>query len=251
MAALRHALGSVIFAFAGATWGAHPFVTDDTRTQGAGNSELQLGSQFIRTTDNGTTLSAFQFAPQLSYGIVDTVDIQLRPNYNTFFSTGADPQRASGFGDVFAGFKWRFLEVGDWSSAVGAGSGFPVGNAARRLDAGQTTPFAYLTAMWAAEPLQLQATVGAIRNATIPAGRAWIAHVSAAALWTPQSGLQLGLDILADQHPLRSVAQWPAAALIGCIYTLTPFLDVDLGYQRRLNQSAPDNQYLLGATFRW
>ena len=65
------------------------------------------------------------------------------------------------------------------------------------------------------------------------------------------SGLQVGVDILADQHPLKSVAQWPAAALIGCIYTVTPFLDLDAGYQRRLNQSAPDNQYLLGATIRW
>jgi hypothetical protein len=49
----------------------------------------------------------------------------------------------------------------------------------------------------------------------------------------------------------RSAAQWPAAALIGFIYTATPFLDLDCGYQRRLNRSAPDNEYLLGATFRW
>jgi hypothetical protein len=251
MATLRHALGGVILAFAGASWGAHPFVTDDPRTQGTGKFELQLGSQFTRTTDDGTTLSAFQFAPQLSYGLVDTVDIQLRPNYNSFFSTGMDPQRASGFGDVFAGFKWRFFETGNWSSAIGAGSGFPVGNVGRGLDAGQTTPFAYLIAMWAAEALQLQSTVGAIRNAALPEGRAWLAHVSAAVLWKPQSGLQIGVDILADQHPLKSVAQWPAAALIGCIYTVTSFLDLDVGYQRRLNQSAPDNQYLLGATFRW
>ncbi len=251
MTVLPHALGIAILAFAGASWGAHPFVTDDTRTQGSGNFELQLGSQFTRTTDDGTTLSAFQFAPQLSYGLVDTVDIQLRPNYNSYFTTGADPQRASGFGDVFAGFKWHFVEDGAWSGAIGAGSGFPTGNAARGLDAGQATPFAYLTAMWATETLQLQATVGAIRNAAIPAGRSRLAHISAAALWKPQPGLQLGVDILVDQHPLQSVAQWPAAALVGCIYTLTSFVDLDLGYQRRLNQSAPDNQYLLGATFRW
>ncbi len=251
MATLRHALGSLILAFAGATWAAHPFVTDDARTQGAGKFELQLGSQFTRTADDGTTLSAFQFSPQLSYGLVDTVDIQLRPNYNSYFTTGVDPQRASGFGDVFAGFKWRFFEAGDWSSAITAGSGFPTGNAARGLDAGQTTPYAYLIAMWATESLQLQSTVGAIRNAAIPAGRAWLAHLSAAVLWTPQVGWQVGVDVLVDQHPFKSVAQWPAAALIGGIYTVTPFLDVDLGYQRRLNQSAPDNQYLLGATFRW
>jgi hypothetical protein len=255
MAASRLVLGCVaLLACAKFAWGAHPFVTDDAKTQGDGNFELQLGTQFTRTTDNGTTLSAFQFAPQLSYGIVDTVDLQIRPYYNAYnvdFSTGADPKRASGFGDVFAGVKWRFFEDGNWTSAVGVGSGFPTGNAARGLDAGQDTPFAYLTTMWATEMFQVQSTVGAIRNAALPDGRAWLAHVSAAAIWKPRRGMQIGIDVITDQNPFRSAAQWPAAALAGLIYSVTSFLDLDLGYQRRLNHSAPDNQYLLGATFRW
>jgi hypothetical protein len=252
MAASRLALACmVLLACAKAAWAAHPFVTDDARTQGQGNFELQLGTQFIRTAGDATTLSAFQVVPQLSYGLVDSVDLQLRPNYNIGFSTGAVPQRASGFGDVFAGVKWRFFEDGNWASALGAGSGFPTGNAARGLDAGQATPFAYLTTMWATEVLQVQSTVGAIRNAALPDGRAWLAHVSAAVLWMPRPGLQLGVDVITDQNPLRSAAQWPAAALAGFIYSVASFLDLDMGYQRRLNHSAPDNQYLFGATFRW
>jgi hypothetical protein len=252
MAASRFVLGCVaLLACAKFAWAAHPFITDDAKTQGEGNFELQLGTQFTRTTDNGTTLSAFQFAPQLSYGIVDTVDLQIRPNYNVDFSTGADPQRASGFGDVFAGVKWRFFEAGKWTGAVGVGSGLPTGNADRGLDAGQATPFAYLIGMWTSEILQVQSTVGAIRNAALPDGRAWLAHVSAAALWKPRPGLQIGIDVITDQNPLQSAAQWPAAALAGLIYSVTSFLDLDLGYQHRLNHSAPDNQYLLGATFRW
>ena len=194
---------------------AHPFITDDAKTQGKGNFELQLGTQFIRTGDDGATLSAFQFSPQLSYGVVDTVDLQIRPNYNVAFTTGDDPQRASGFGDVFAGVKWRFFEQGEWSGAVGAGSGFPVGNAGRGLDAGQSTPFAYLIGMYAMEKIQIQSAVGAIRNAAIPDGRGWLAHVSAAALWKPQPQLQVGIEVIADQHPIKSTAQWPASTLIG------------------------------------
>ena len=252
MAATRRALGwMALLACANLAWGAHPFVTDDAKTQGAGKFELQLGTQFTRSADDGTTVSAFQFAPQLSYGLVDTVDLVLRPNYNVDFATGMDPQRASGFGDVFAGFKWRFFEQGEWATALAAGSGFPTGNAARGLDAGQATPFAYLIAMWTTESLQVTSAVGAIRNAALPDGRAWLAHVSAAVLWKPRDGLQLGIDVIADQNPVRAAAQWPAAALVGFIYTATPFLDLDLGYQRRLNHSAPENQYLLGATLRW
>lgn len=252
MAVSRHALGCImLLACVEAAFGAHPFITDDPKTQGKGNFELQLGTQFIRTGDDGATLSAFQFSPQLSYGVVDSVDLQIRPNYNVAFSTGVDPQRASGFGDVFVGVKWRFCEEGDWSGAVGAGSGFPVGNAGRGLDAGQSTPFAYLIGMYATEKIQIQSAVGAIRNAAIPDGRGWLGHVSAAALWKPQPHLQVGIEVVADQNPIKSTAQWPAGTLVGLIYTVATFLDLDLGYQRGLNRSAPDNQYLFGATFRW
>jgi hypothetical protein len=252
MAKLRRALNCIVFlGFAKLAYAAHPFITDDPKTQGKGNFELQLGTQFSRTGNDGTTLSAFQFSPQLSYGLVDTVDLQIRPNYNVAFSTGVDPQHASGFGDVFAGVKWRFFDSGALTSAIGAGSGFPVGNAARGLDAGQSTPFAYLIGMYATEAIQIQSAVGAIRNAAIPDGRGWLAHVSAAALWRPRPGLQVGIDVIADQNPIKSAAQWPAGALVGLIYTVTKFLDLDVGYQRGLNQSAPDNQYLFGATFRW
>jgi hypothetical protein len=125
-----------------------------------------------------------------------------------------------------------------------------VGNAGRGLDAGQTTPFAYLDRH---APRKDTDPVGggAIRNAAIPDGRGWLAHVSAAALWKPLPQLQVGIEVTADQHPIKSTAQWPASTLIGLIYTVSKFLDLDVGYQHGLNRSALDNQYLFGATFRW
>jgi hypothetical protein len=252
MAQSRRVLGgTLLFACAGLAWAAHPFVTDDTATQGRGNFELQLGAQFTRTSNDVSTLSAFQFAPQLSYGVDDTVDVQLRPNYNVDFNNGADPQRASGFGDIFVGLKWRFFEQGEWTGAATIGTGLPVGNGNRGLDAGQSTPYAYLIAMRSTETLQIQASIGAIRNAAISDGRAWLAHFSTAVLWTPRPKWQLGLDIVADQNPLKSNAQWPVATLAGFIYSVTRSVDLDAGYQRGLNRSAPDNQYLVGATIRW
>jgi hypothetical protein len=252
MAESRRVLGgAALFACAGLAWAAHPFVTDDTATQGTGNFELQLGAQFTRTQNDMATQSAFQFAPQLSYGVNDAVDVQVRPNYNVEFTTGIDPQRASGFGDVFAGLKWRFLEQGDWTSALTIGTGLPVGNGNRGLDAGRSTPYVYLIAMRSTQTLQIQASVGAIRNAAIDNGRPWLAHLSVASLWTPRPKWQLGLDVIADQNPLRSSPQWPVAMLAGFIYSVTRSLDLDAGYQRGLNHSAPANQYLVGATVRW
>jgi hypothetical protein len=90
-----------------------------------------------------------------------------------------------------------------------------------------------------------------IHNINAPGAREWLGHASAVALWTVRQGVKLGLDIAADQNPLRAASQWPAVVLLGTIYTLSPAWDIDAGYQRGLNHSAPQNQFLVGATLRW
>jgi hypothetical protein len=56
---------------------AHPMLTEDTGTQGAGRFELELGMAVTR--DHETR--AFEFGPQLAYGIGQTVDLIVRPTW--------------------------------------------------------------------------------------------------------------------------------------------------------------------------
>src|SRR5215831_5803372 len=70
-------LACSLMTLATAAHAAHPFITDDTNTQGTGKFELQLGSQYTRTDVNGVTLADFQFAPQLSYGVAEPIDLIL------------------------------------------------------------------------------------------------------------------------------------------------------------------------------
>jgi len=229
---------------------AHPFITDDTNTQGAGHFELQLGTQYTRTETEGVRFASFQFAPQLSYGIATPVDLIIRPTYNVNVMSGGDSGRNSGWGDTNLEVKWRFWARDPWSLAARVGTGFPSGNFARGLDSGRSTPRAYLQGGYKSTPLEIWANVGTIRNADDPSARTWLGHASADAIWTVREGVKLGLDVAADQNPLRASTQWPAVALIGAIVTLAPW-DLDVGYQRALNRSAPKNQVLLGATLRW
>ena len=231
--------------------GAHPYITDDTGTQGKGRFELQLGAQYTRTPVDDVTLSNFQFAPQLSYGVAEPVDLIFRPTYNVNVASGGQSARASGFGDTNLEFKWRFWESGASSLGIKIGTGFASGNFARGLDSGQSTPRAYFLAGQKADPFEFYGNVGTIRNALAPEAREWLGHVSAVALWNVRERFQLGLDLAADQNPLKTSSQWPAVGLIGAIYTLSPGWDIDAGYQRGLNHTAPKNQFLLGATLRW
>ena len=248
---LEHLALLPLLVFAAAARAAHPFITDDTKTQGAGRFELELGTQYTRTPVDDVTLANFQFAPQLSYGVAEPLDLILRPTYNVNVVSGGQSNRASGFGDTNLELKWRFSQNEKSTLGVKVGTGIASGNFARGLDSGQSTPSAYLLTGARVDPVDFYANVGATRNANIPEAREWLAHASALTLWNVRQGLQLGFDLAIDQNPLRKSNQWPAVAMIGAIYTLPQGWDVDAGYQRGLNHSAPRNQFLLGATLRW
>jgi outer membrane putative beta-barrel porin/alpha-amylase len=231
---------------------AHPFITDDTRTQGTGKFELELGSQYTRAPFDEGVVSNFQFAPQLTYGVTNELDAILRPTYNVNVLTGAQGARGSGFGDTNVEFKWRFFDGGRGASvALLAGSGFASGNAARGVDSGQTTPRAYLLVTAVADAFEVDCNIGTVRNVNDPKARQWLGHASMLALWTPYDDLRLGADFAVDQNPLRSTSQAPVVVLLGAIVKASPAWDLDAGYQRGLNHSAPRNQWLLGATLRW
>ena len=230
---------------------AHPFITDDTKTQGKGRFELELGTQYTRASVDDVTLANFQFAPQLTYGTNDSLDLILRPTYDINVASGGASGRAAGFGDTNLEFKWRFWQQEQRSLAVKAGTGIPSGHFAQGLDSGQSTPRAYLLMGYSSESIGSYVNFGATRNIDDPVARQWLAHASAVVLWKLQERLQLGFDFAVDQNPVKASSQWPAVALIGMIYSLSPSWDVDAGFQRGLNHSAPSNQFLLGATLRW
>jgi hypothetical protein len=240
-----------LLAFATAAHAAHPFITDDTNTQGTGKFELQLGSQYTRTDVDGVTFADFQLAPQLSYGVVGPIDLIVRPTYSVNVVSGGASSRRSGWGDTNFEVKWRFWQQDAWSLGLRAGTSVPSGNFNRGLDAGRSTPRAFLIGGYSSEPIEVWANVGTIRNSDDPAARTWLGHISADVLWTVSEGLQLGLDLAADQNPLHASTQWPSVVLVGAIYTVGRGWGVDAGYQRGLNHSAPRDQVLVGATFRW
>jgi len=243
---------SLLILTAAAARAAHPFVTDDTRTQGRGKFELELGAQYTRAPFDDSVVSNFQFAPQLTYGATNELDAILRPTYNVNVLTGAQGARGSGFGDTNVEFKWRFLDAGQGASAaLLAGSGFASGNAALGVDSGQTTPRAYLLVTGVADAIEVDCSIGTVRNLKDPRARQWLGHASMLVLWTPSDDLRLGADFAVDQNPLRSASQAPAVALLGAIVKASPAWDLDFGYQRGLNHSAPRDQWLLGATLRW
>jgi hypothetical protein len=78
------------FVLAGGAHAAHPFITDDTETQGKGRFELERRTQYTRMAVADLTLANCQFQPQLTYAAEERLDLILRPTYSVA-SGGASP----------------------------------------------------------------------------------------------------------------------------------------------------------------
>ena len=96
------------------------------------------------------------------------------------------------------------------------------------------------------------ANAGYTRNRADPMERRDLYHVSVAALWTVnQSWRVLLAELAADTNVDNTRGQWASVARIGAIYTIKQGVDVDVGYQGRLNRAAPSQVLLFGLTVRW
>ena len=84
------------FVLAGGAHAAHPFITDDTETQGKGRFELERRTQYTRMAVADLTLANCQFQPQLTYAAEERLDLILRPTYSV--ASGGASACASGSG---------------------------------------------------------------------------------------------------------------------------------------------------------
>lgn len=229
------------------THAAHPLISEDTGTQGAGHTELELGTSFSRASGG----RVFELDPQLSYGLRDDFDAILRPSLFHLSGAPADEAgRRGGFGPTALDAKWR---IASWD-AVSAGTRFGV-------DLPTSSPgLGPRHVGWHALAMLTYDAAGTFATANVaytrlsgedPDLRRNIWRVSAALVRTVREDLRLLVDLATFGPEEREVATWRTVALVGAIARIPPGIDVDVGYQFRLNNAGPSNVWLAGMTLRW
>ncbi|KPL27601.1 MAG: hypothetical protein AMJ72_07895, partial [Acidithiobacillales bacterium SM1_46] len=71
---------------------AHPLITEDAATQGKGNSQIELTTEYGREDRDNELLTASVTQAVLSYGVRDNLDLILGVPYLRLTSTSADRQ---------------------------------------------------------------------------------------------------------------------------------------------------------------
>ncbi|MFL6627982.1 MAG: transporter [Vitreoscilla sp.] len=240
-------LAALVLAVAApASFAAHPLQTEDTATQGVGNLEIENGLQ--RTRFDSITQTTYQ--PQLSLGLAATLDGIVQP---AWIWQRAGAQRESGMGDTNVDAKWRFWGSEPLSLAIRGGVMLATNEHGLGLTHGKTSEHAVLALTWDRAPTRVHVNVGGIvvpRAAASPARRV-MASVSAAVMQQVDEHLTLTVDASFAQSPNPHKASWPGTVLAGAIWTVRPGLDVDVGWQRSIDDTPTARTWLAGLTYRF
>lgn len=221
---------------------AHPLLTEDTGTQGAGRYELELGFAQAR---NGDT-KALEFGPQLSYGALDNLDLIARPTW--LYARGSGTTQ--GFGDTGLDFKWRMPSQSQLTFGVRAGVNLPTGDDDKGLGNGKASPHATLIATYAAAVWLLSLNADYVYDALV-GDRRNLWGASAAAVYSANAVWKFSAELGSATNPVMSQTSWLTVARFGAIATVAEGLALDAGYQIRLTRAAPVQVILAGATLHW
>jgi len=252
-------------------WAAHPFITDDTGTQGAGNWQLELQAArdtLDRTADAGAGPVQEQrrvtvFTPVLTYGVLENLDVALGLNHTKQRTTdnGVVVAESDGMADSIVDIKWRFYEAGALSLAVKPSVLLPTGDENRGLGTGKASWGVNFIATYETKPWVFNGNVAYsdVRyklSQDAAANRAdllW--RVSAGAARSVRNDLRLVGEAGIRTNASRNDPYLPGSngqfAMLGAIYSPTDKIDLDVGFRKSLNHAELDWTFLVGATFRW
>lgn len=245
-ALVRTVLVAATCASAAGAFAAHPLLTEDPGTQGTGRFELELG--FSAAQGDPVFSRGYDVQPQFSAGVIQTLDFIVQGTLS-----GRSPQGSGsvhGPGDTAMDTKWRFLEFGKLALAVRAGIDLPTGDFDKGLSTNHVGIHAVAIAGWTEQQFSLLFNAGYLYLRQEGA-RANIGRVTAAWLTPADAPLQAFVEAAAQSNANPARSAWPAVVRAGLIYSLTNTLDLDIGYQARLNAAAPRQVVLAGATLRW
>jgi len=250
-------------------YGAHPFITDDTGTQGAGNWQLELMAQqgrISRIADAGagpveSRSRVTAFNPVLTYGLRDTLDIALGGNYlrQKDSQNGAEVT-TSGTADSTLEVKWRFYDENGFSMALKPGLSLPTGDENKGLGSGKTSWAVNFIAAYEAKPWSFMGNVAYTRaRFKLPQdaadNRSDLWRVSAGAAYSISEKLRLTGEFGSRTNEASADPFLPGRnarfAMLWAIYSPTEKIDLDIGWRKGLNDAETDTVFLIGATFRW
>jgi hypothetical protein len=239
-----------------ATWAAHPLITDDTGTQGAGKYQLEAsgnwqtdkeneGGERVREIDSFATIV-------FTAGVAETLDVMVTVPYVWFETKESGTiTKNNGFSDTVIEAKWRFYDKEKFSVAIKPGILLPTGDGDRGLGTDHVGYSAFLISTVDAGPWSFDANLGYLYLPDSSEDRTsrWLG--SLASRFAVAERWKIVGEIGAARNPNSTDSTYPGFAQIGLIYTPKDSLDLSSGFLFGLNDVEVDEAIRLGLTVRF
>jgi len=258
---LAKAIVIMIF-MTGTAFGAHPLITDDAGTNGKGKFQVELTGEFAWDKEKSAGITVkekgYEAGIAVSAGILDTLDIVCGIPYqwNKTEEDGTTVSDENGISDIGVELKWRFFEQNGLSFAIKPGITIPSGDEDKGLGTGKIGYGATFIATKEIAPFTFRMNLGYAHNEfkleeDEDSNEKNIWHISLAGVYEISEKLHVAANIGVERNPDKESGTDPSFALIGLIYSITPDLDVDLGFKTGLSSTETDAALLTGLTMRF
>ena len=246
------AFGACLLALSASLHAAHPLITDDTSTQGAGHWQWELNTEHTNSTAPGFSQYSAQVGNTLTYGAGEKLDVLVS---TPWIRLGQDASTVtpgvSGFMDGAIDLKWKFYEQGPLSLAAKTGVILQNGSASRGLGTGKTNWSAYLVTAYETKPWMFLLHAGYLRNNNTAGERVDLWHLSAAVVRQLGEKWRVALDGGADSNPDPASNTNPTFVVAGLIWSPHADVDLDIGFKRTNDGVQTSDGVLAGLAVRW
>jgi hypothetical protein len=237
---LRLVLASLALA-AAELHAAHPLITEDTGTVGAGRWQLELFGEAVEARGTGARLDRDDAV--LSYGLAQNVELQAGVPWIR--------AQASGMGDATLDLKWRFLERGPLGLALKPGITLPTGDEREGLGAGKAGWGSQFVTSYAQGAATFLLHLGYQRHRNTIGERESLTHVSGAVELRTGPGLRVVADVARNTNPDPAQSVSERYMVFGVIWSVTRDFDLDAGVKWGHGSAALREAILLGLATRW
>ena len=242
---------SILFC-SSAAFAAHPLITDDAGTMGAGKAQLELNGEIGHDKEDGITTKTRQGDACFSYGFSELMDLVIDLPYvhvRTSDDTAAITE--NGFSDTSIAVKWRFYEDDGLSLALKPGLTLPTGDDEEGLGAGKATYSLFFVTSKEMDPWAFHLNLGCIRNENTLDEERDLWHASIASTLAVTENLTAVANLGVESNPDKLVGTDPAFVLAGLVYALSEEIDLDCGIKYGLNNPETDRTVLAGVTWKF
>ena len=234
-----------------AAFAAHPLITDDAGTIGAGKYQLEVNGEYEHEKEDGVTTETTQGAACLSYGLSESMDLVVGLPYQHIRATDDTAITTdNGFSDTSIEVKWRFYEHDDLSLAIKPGLTLPTGDDKEGLGAGKASYSLFSIISKDMKPWAFHLNLGYLRNENTLDEEKDVWHASIASTFAVTDSLTAVANLGVESNTDELAGTDPSFLLAGLIYTLSEGLDLDCGIKYGLNSAETDYTVLAGITWR-